>query len=257
MPGGRLTYRERQRIASGLADGRRYSEIARALGRPTSTISREIAHHGGRDGYQPKTADEISRERARRPKRPEASSTPVADDSYGRDAGAVRGFEESFATLMISTGLPAMPARVLTCLFTHDSPTITAAELAGRLRVSSASISTATRYLEQIGLLRHASEGRRLVYIIDDDVWYRAWVNSAQSIRAWADIAHRGAQILGADTPAGTRLDDTSRFYQLLVADMITVAERSRDKIITACPPRDDATRSQDRGYSWRRTNDA
>ena len=39
MPGGRLTQQERQQIASGLADGLAYAEIARGLDRPTSTIT--------------------------------------------------------------------------------------------------------------------------------------------------------------------------------------------------------------------------
>ncbi|MFD0661872.1 helix-turn-helix domain-containing protein [Thermocatellispora tengchongensis] len=47
MPGGRLTYEDRQAIASGLADGLDYAEIARRLARPTSTVTREVARNGG------------------------------------------------------------------------------------------------------------------------------------------------------------------------------------------------------------------
>ena len=44
MPGGRLTQRERQQIALGLADDLAYAEIARRIDRPTSTITREVSH---------------------------------------------------------------------------------------------------------------------------------------------------------------------------------------------------------------------
>ncbi|MBO1416423.1 helix-turn-helix domain-containing protein, partial [Streptomyces sp. FH025] len=47
MPGGRLTQQDRRRIATGLAEGLGYGEIARGLGRPTSTVTREIARNGG------------------------------------------------------------------------------------------------------------------------------------------------------------------------------------------------------------------
>ena len=43
MPGGRLTQEDRRHIAAGLAEGLGYAEIARRLGRPTSTVSREVA----------------------------------------------------------------------------------------------------------------------------------------------------------------------------------------------------------------------
>lgn len=235
MPGGRLTNQDRQRIAEGLAGGLGFAEIARTLGRPTSTISREVARNSEPDGYHPAAADQVTHQRARRPKATGTPSAPEADDTYGRDPDAVRGFEERFSTLMITSGLPAMMARVLTCLLTHDSETITAAELVQRLQVSPASISKATRYLEQLGLLRRTADGRRRqLYLIDSEIWYRAWESSAQAARAWADIAHQGVDVLGTSTPAGARLDEASRFYRLLSHDLIQAAERRREDVIAA-----------------------
>src|SRR6476660_3297830 len=51
MPGGHLTYEDRRKIAEGLVEGLTYAEIARRLGRPRSTIGREIARNGGPHGY--------------------------------------------------------------------------------------------------------------------------------------------------------------------------------------------------------------
>jgi IS30 family transposase len=65
---GRLTLDEREDIAVGLARGVSFAEIARGLGRPTSTVSREVHGHGGRDSYRPSAAHREAYDRARRPK---------------------------------------------------------------------------------------------------------------------------------------------------------------------------------------------
>ncbi len=52
MPGRRLSSVEREEISRGVAEGMAYAEIARALSRPTSTVSREVARNGGRCAYR-------------------------------------------------------------------------------------------------------------------------------------------------------------------------------------------------------------
>src|SRR5450759_3645012 len=59
-----LSSAEREEISRGLAEGLSLRTIARRSGRAASTISREIARHGGRHRYRAIRADE----RARRPK---------------------------------------------------------------------------------------------------------------------------------------------------------------------------------------------
>jgi IS30 family transposase len=68
MVGGRLTLDDRRLIATWLGDGLGYAEIARRLGRPTSTISREVARNSGRSGYHAEEATRVTGERARRRK---------------------------------------------------------------------------------------------------------------------------------------------------------------------------------------------
>lgn len=66
MPGGRLTQAERQQIALGLADSLPYAEIARRLGRPTSTITREVMRNGGPTAYRADLAQRATQQRTRR-----------------------------------------------------------------------------------------------------------------------------------------------------------------------------------------------
>ena len=67
-PAGVLSAEDRENIRAGLAVGESFAVIARGLGRPTSTVSREVARNGGRDGYQGFAAERRAREMARRPK---------------------------------------------------------------------------------------------------------------------------------------------------------------------------------------------
>lgn len=64
-----LSSAEREEISRGLAEGVSLRTIARRSGRAPSTISREIARHGGRHRYRAIRADERAWRQARRPKR--------------------------------------------------------------------------------------------------------------------------------------------------------------------------------------------
>jgi IS30 family transposase len=63
-----LSLENREEISRGLALEQSLSEIARGLGRPTSTVSREVQRNGGRLNYRAARADRATCERARRPK---------------------------------------------------------------------------------------------------------------------------------------------------------------------------------------------
>jgi DNA-binding transcriptional regulator GbsR (MarR family) len=219
MPGGRLTDKDRVEIEAGLSERLGYAEVARQLGRPTSTVSREVARNGGRDNYRADRARGAAQQRALRRKATPAQSLA---DIYGRDADAVRGFVDEFATLMAQTGLSRMASRVAVCLFVTDSGALEAAELAEKLQVSPASVSKAVAYLEALALVRreHHSRRRRERYVVDDDVWVRAWMASAKKNVTWAETAQKGAEILGADTPAGARLENMNRFFTQLAREM-------------------------------------
>lgn len=64
-----LSLEDREEISRGLVADESLASIACRLGRPTSTVSREVARNGGRDRYRAAAADRGTCERARRPKR--------------------------------------------------------------------------------------------------------------------------------------------------------------------------------------------
>jgi len=221
-----LTQEDRRRIAAWLAEGLSHAEIGRRLSRPTSTITREVNRNRGPAGYRADQAQQATRQRARRRNtvpQPEAhSADPPA---HGRDAAAVAEFEQRFTDVLVRMGLPRMLSRVLTCLTTADSGSMTSAELVRRLRVSAASISKAIGYLEDQHLVRRERDGRRERYVVDDDVWYRASIASGHTNRVLAEAALDGASVLGPDTPAGARLGDTGRFLKAFTEDLLSRAE--------------------------------
>jgi IS30 family transposase len=64
-----LTLAERENISRGIACGSSIREIARGLQRAVSTVSREVARHGGRPEYRASNADQQAWNSALRPKR--------------------------------------------------------------------------------------------------------------------------------------------------------------------------------------------
>jgi len=63
-----LTLVEREDISRGIASGSSIRNIARGLQRAVSTVSREVARHGGRPRYRASDADQQAWESALRPK---------------------------------------------------------------------------------------------------------------------------------------------------------------------------------------------
>src|SRR5260370_9123075 len=63
-----LTLPEREEISRGIASGSSIREIARGLQRAASTVSREVARHGGRLLYRASEADQQAWKLAMRPK---------------------------------------------------------------------------------------------------------------------------------------------------------------------------------------------
>jgi Helix-turn-helix domain/MarR family len=251
MPGGRLTQQERQQIALGLADSLAYAEIARRIDRPTSTITREVMRNGGPTAYRPDLAHRATERRAHRRRQAAPRGSQALPQPYGRDAEAVREYEETLTTVLMQSGLPKMMSRVLVCLYTTDAGSLTASELVQRLQVSPASISKAITFLESQDLVRRErDERRRDRYVVDDDLWYQSMVASIQANAQVIEAARQGVAILGPGTPAAVRLENAARFLDFVGESLNRAAEQAREILYTKLETTSDGTAkpSSDRG---------
>jgi DNA-binding transcriptional regulator GbsR (MarR family) len=212
VPGARLTHDERRRIAAWLTEGHGYAEIARRLGRPTSTISREVARNGVPGDYLPDHAHQTAGRRARR-RAPGRGAQPAPDQASN--------FTELFAESLTTTGFPRMGARVFASLLTSGG--LTAADLVRRLQVSPASISKSIGYLQGMSLVVRTRDGRRERYTVVDDVWLRAWRTDTGGHARVASVARQGISVFGAGSPAGRRLAQAARFFGWLSRQMHVV----------------------------------
>lgn len=71
-----LTFADREEISRGLAEGVSLRAIATVIGRPVSTVSREVARNGGRQRYRAYAAEWAMWDRALRPKVCKLAATP-------------------------------------------------------------------------------------------------------------------------------------------------------------------------------------
>ncbi|WIM96373.1 helix-turn-helix domain-containing protein [Actinoplanes oblitus] len=238
MPGGRLTQQERQQIALGVADGLAYAEIARRLDRPTSTVTREVMRNGGPTAYRADLAHRATERRAHQRRKAVPRGPEARLNTHGRDPEAVREFEEALTTNIMASGLPKMMARLLTCLYITDAGSLTAAELVQHLQVSKASVSKAVTLLESLGLIRRErDERRRERYVVDNAALYQSMLASARSNAEFARIAREGVGVLGADTPAGVRLENVARFVDFVAEAIVRAAEQAREILYPKTEP--------------------
>jgi DNA-binding transcriptional regulator GbsR (MarR family) len=152
--------------------------------------------------------------------------------SVVRDEEAVARFVERFALTFSEAGVPRMPARVFSALLVSDEGRRTASELAETLKVSPAAVSNAVRYLTQVGLVvreREPGERRDHYRIHGGDTWYEVTIRRDAMLLRWQEDLREGIEAIGADTPAGRRLEETRRFYQFIHEETPRLLERWRE----------------------------
>ncbi len=161
--------------------------------------------------------------------------TPEAQQAHEvretRDSAAVRQFIQRFASLLADAGMPRMPARIFVALLTADTSRLTAEELAGLLKVSPAAVSGGVRYLIQVGLVSRETEpgSRRHVYVMPDNVWHEVLRVRDGIMMRWADAMRGGAEVLGAGTPAGTRLAESAMYFEFVSKELPLLLDRWED----------------------------
>jgi hypothetical protein len=147
-----------------------------------------------------------------------------------RDAKKTAAFIERFATAMVDSGMPRMPARVFAVLLSEDDGAATAAQLSERLTASPAAVSGAVRYLMQVRLVRkERGPGERFdTYRLHNEVWYEAIYNREHLLTGWSSMSREGVAAVGASSPAGQRLEETARFFEFLQEEVEALMDRWR-----------------------------
>jgi IS30 family transposase len=77
---GHLTAEERELISRGMQAEESLRAVAASIGRPASTVSREVARNGGRNAYRAVAAGRRARDEARRPKPSALERNPLLRD---------------------------------------------------------------------------------------------------------------------------------------------------------------------------------
>lgn len=141
----------------------------------------------------------------------------------------VARFVERLGSVLTNAGMPRLPARVFAALLAEDDGRMTAAALAEVLDVSPASISGGVRYLSQVHMIHRERERgtRRDVYVVMDDAWHDAMVNSGQVYGPIRAVLSDGVDVVGGErTAAGDRLATSVEFLEFLTEEMADVARR-------------------------------
>jgi predicted transcriptional regulator len=140
----------------------------------------------------------------------------------------IPAFIDRFTAVMVAAGIPAMPARVLAALHVADSGRLSSAELAGQLQISPAAVSGAVRYLTGLGLVHkeRVPGSRRDYYRMPPDVWHEVMRLQIQVLARWTSLLTVGADVVGADTPAGARMADYAAFFDFMLEEFPAVMAR-------------------------------
>jgi DNA-binding MarR family transcriptional regulator len=138
---------------------------------------------------------------------------------------------ERLALVLSDHGLQRMMARVLATLLFTEQPTMTAGELADRLRASSGAISGAVKMLTSVALVEKAPApaSRRDHYRVRDDAWATLYSSQNDVIGAIQAAAEAGIAATGPNSLARKRLAEMRDFYTFLLDEIPAVLERWRE----------------------------
>jgi DNA-binding MarR family transcriptional regulator len=141
----------------------------------------------------------------------------------------VRRFVERLGSALTDAGMPRLPSRAFAALLADEDGRMTSSELAEALDVSAASISGAVKYLAQVHLLHREREPgtRRDVYVVRDDAWHDAMINSRRIYLPILEAIAAGVDgVGGRGTTAGARLALSADFLEFLTEEMEGVGRR-------------------------------
>ncbi len=87
------------------------------------------------------------------------------------------------------------------------------------------------RYLTQLRMVAREREPgeRRDHYRVAGDMWYDAVARRDEMYARWEQDLQEGIKAVGADTPAGARLEETRQFFEFLRDEIPRVMGKWRE----------------------------
>ena len=121
----------------------------------------------------------------------------------------MKRFIEGMGVYFENEGVPRIGGRILGLLLATPGP-LSAGELASRLKVSRASISTNIRMLTATGLVEKIAflDRRQTHYSMANDVWGKAIVGGREKVLAFRGLAEQGLAALPDGSEARPRLEE-------------------------------------------------
>src|SRR5512138_2482526 len=138
------------------------------------------------------------------------NTDPPDGNHRNPDSGAaLRRFIEGMGIYFENEGVPRIGGRILGLLLATPGP-LSAEELAIRLKVSRASISTNIRMLTASGLVEKVAflDRRQTHYGMANDVWGKAIVGGREKVLAFRGLAEQGLATLPDGSEARPRLQE-------------------------------------------------
>lgn len=169
----------------------------------------------------------------------------VAEQVPARFTDAQLAYIEDLAATITASGVQRMPARVYAAILISEEGSMTAAELATTLQVSPAAISTAVRWLNQIGMVarRSVPGSRREQYVIDSESLIRLIAHDTRALSAWVTGFARGREVVAPDGAADQRLSELQEFFVFLIEEMDGVMSRWQERRAQRSPAAADRPR--------------
>ncbi|WP_114907221.1 GbsR/MarR family transcriptional regulator [Ornithinimicrobium murale] len=151
-----------------------------------------------------------------------------------------RAYVEELAGVLTASGIQRMPSRVYAAILVNESGSMTSAELAATLQVSAAAVSTAVRWLTQVGLVsrRTMPGSRREQYVVDGDSLIQLIAHDTSALNSWSTGFERGLQVVQPGGAAAHRLTELREFFVFLLEEMDGVMRRWEERKAQSRPSR-------------------
>jgi len=149
-----------------------------------------------------------------------------------RDLSAIRLLAEQMGLFLEQVGWPRMSGRVLGWMLLSDEQEISLDELADSLNVSKASVSGATRLLEQIGAIERVPRcgTRKAYYRLADDVWGRLISMEKRISDTFVGFADQARERLERNPERDARLAEMRRAFELYSEMLDRLISRWREE---------------------------